>query len=132
MNERGFTMFANRCAKCHEGKIFQGFMSMNEDCLSCGHHFEREEGFFMGSIILSYFASTLSILPIMLLAIFKYDADLIWSLVASSTVALITFLPIYRFSKIAWIHIEEDLYQSFKQKRDEGKRAEELNRFKQQ
>jgi uncharacterized protein (DUF983 family) len=123
-------MFSNRCAKCHAGKIFQGFMSMNENCPSCGHHFEREEGFFMGSIILSYFASTLSILPIMLLAIFKYEADLIWSLVVSSVVALITFPVIYRYSKIAWIHIEEDLYQSFKKKRDEGKRAEELNRSK--
>lgn len=123
-------MFSNLCAKCHKGKIFNAFLTMNQDCPSCGHHFEREEGFFMGSIILSYFASTLSILPIMLLALFKYDADLIASLVVSSVVALITFPPIYRFSKIAWIHIEENLYQSFQKKRDEGKRAEELNRLK--
>ena len=124
-------MFLNRCAKCHQGKIFQGFLSMNANCPICGHHFEREEGFFMGSMILSYFASTLSILPIMLLTIFKYDADLIWALMVSSALTLITFPLIYRLSKIAWIHIEEDLYQSFQKKREEGKRAEELNRLKQ-
>ena len=43
-----------RCPVCGQGKLFRGFFSMHETCSSCGTRFEREAGFFLGSIYINY------------------------------------------------------------------------------
>jgi hypothetical protein len=97
-------------------------MILNKTCPNCGHRFEREEGFFIGAMIISYFISTLLALPVLLITVFKYEVEFVPALVVASAMMLITGPIIYRYSKLAWIHIEESLYQSFKAKRDERKR----------
>ena len=114
-------MFSNRCAKCHQGKIFRYFMMMNDSCSECGHQFEREEGFFLGAMILSYFLSTLLALPVLLLTVFKYDLEFPVALLIAAAVMLVTSPVIYRYSKLVWIHVEEKIYESFQAKRDEAK-----------
>ncbi len=114
------SIFSNRCAKCKTGAIFHHFFFINEVCPHCGHRFEREEGFFIGSMIIAYFLSTMLTLPILLLAIFKFETELPLALLFASIFMAVTLPFIYRYSKIAWIQIEEQLYQSFKAKRDQA------------
>ena len=43
-----------RCVACGQGKPFTGIFRMEERCRSCGYRFEREPGYFMGSIYFNY------------------------------------------------------------------------------
>ena len=43
-----------RCPLCGEGKLFRGWLRMNAECPHCGLKFEREPGFFLGSIYINY------------------------------------------------------------------------------
>src|SRR5262245_11384205 len=43
-----------RCPLCGQGKLFRRWLRMHEKCPHCGVKFEREPGFFLGSIYINY------------------------------------------------------------------------------
>lgn len=43
-----------RCPRCGRAKMFRGMFRMHETCPSCGLRFEREPGYFLGSIYINY------------------------------------------------------------------------------
>jgi|SRR5262245_9686579 len=43
-----------RCPLCGTGKLFRGWFWMHQQCPQCGVKFEREPGFFLGSIYINY------------------------------------------------------------------------------
>ena len=56
-----YSIFKNKCPKCHEGDLFKShpyklkkFGQKHINCPSCGIKFEREPGFFYGSMYISY------------------------------------------------------------------------------
>jgi uncharacterized protein (DUF983 family) len=51
MRRRAFRL---RCPWCGAGEMFRGLLAMNERCSGCGLRFEREPGYFLGSIYLNY------------------------------------------------------------------------------
>jgi uncharacterized protein (DUF983 family) len=42
------------CPLCGQGKLFRGWLQMHRQCPHCGVLFEREPGFFLGSIYINY------------------------------------------------------------------------------
>lgn len=58
---RLYSIFNNKCPKCHEGNFFVSkpynlklFGKKHENCPHCGLKYEREPGFFYGSMYVSY------------------------------------------------------------------------------
>jgi uncharacterized protein (DUF983 family) len=43
-----------RCPLCGQGNLFRRWLLMNKQCPYCGVTFEREPGFFLGSIYINY------------------------------------------------------------------------------
>jgi uncharacterized protein (DUF983 family) len=43
-----------RCPRCREGKLFRGWLTMNDPCPVCNLLLEREEGYFFGAMYFSY------------------------------------------------------------------------------
>jgi uncharacterized protein (DUF983 family) len=43
-----------RCPVCGQGKLFRSWISMYPTCSHCHTRFEREPGFFLGSIYINY------------------------------------------------------------------------------
>ena len=43
-----------RCPQCGAGRLFDGWFSMPRQCEACGLTFEREPGYFLGSIYFNY------------------------------------------------------------------------------
>lgn len=43
-----------RCPRCGETKMFKGLFRMHESCAHCGLKYEREPGYFLGSIYINY------------------------------------------------------------------------------
>ena len=68
---RGLT---HRCPNCGGRTLFKSgrFFEVNQECSQCGLKFERDEGFFLGSMSLNYGVTLVGFLtPVMLLAYFR-------------------------------------------------------------
>jgi membrane protein implicated in regulation of membrane protease activity len=80
---------------------------MNRSCPACGTVFYRESGYFLGAMVLSYFAgSGIGILCLLVLfAAFK--VDIITSAIVAVGIVLGLTPLLYRYSRIAWIHLDQ-------------------------
>ena len=48
-----------RCPRCGIGPLFRGWFRMHDACPHCGFSYEREPGFYLGSIYLNYGATVI-------------------------------------------------------------------------
>ena len=101
-----------KCPRCRSGKICRSsilklFARMNERCPVCDLKFEREEGYFLGAMYISY---GLALVAIIGLAALLW-ALLHWSIQKSVIWGLIFFLPlaplITLFSRVLWIYLDQ-------------------------
>jgi uncharacterized protein (DUF983 family) len=102
----------SRCPRCREGAIFRGplfrgWLSMYERCPVCRLKFEREQGYFIGAMYVSY---VLAIPPYLLLvtalwlfAGWRYEVALL-----GAVVAYLPFVPVaMRLSRVIWMYIDQ-------------------------
>ena len=105
-------IFRQRCPRCRRGRIFDssiycGLPRMCERCSICGLKFQREEGYFLGAMYISF---GLALLVIALIAVLLWvvtgwwiTKDMIW--------AVALFLPlapaISLFARILWIYLDQ-------------------------
>jgi len=95
-----------RAAKIFRKSIFSGFPRMQERCPSCGLKFEREQGYFLGAMYISY---GLALLTIVALGLMLW-ASTSWSLQKITVWAILLFLPLAPvltlFSRVIWIYLD--------------------------
>jgi uncharacterized protein (DUF983 family) len=103
-----------RCPRCRAGRIFRGsivrgFPKMYERCEICNLKFEREPGYFLGAMYVSYGLALATIAMI---------AALLWSISSRSIVkdiawACILFLPLAPsltlFARVLWIYLDQTI-----------------------
>jgi uncharacterized protein (DUF983 family) len=105
-------MFRQRCPRCRLGtifrySIFRGFPPMCERCSSCGLKFQREEGYFLGAMYISF---GLALVVIALIALLLWAITGWW--VTKDTIwAVVLFLPlapsISLFARVLWIYLDQ-------------------------
>lgn len=101
-----------KCPKCAEGKVFATkgnifllrMPKMNEKCSCCGHKFEKETGYFFGSMYVSYAMAVAEMVGAFLIMQFfvKGFAPMI-TIIAILAVLLSTFN--FRISRMLWIYM---------------------------
>lgn len=100
------------CPRCRQGAIFKGtllqsWLSMYDRCPVCGLRYEREQGYFLGAMMVSYILSV-PVLVLLMLAVWLIWRD--WSLQRIAVVGFLAFLPfvpeMVRFSRVLWIHFD--------------------------
>jgi uncharacterized protein (DUF983 family) len=99
-----------RCPRCHHGKVFSGLVAMSRHCPVCDLRFEREPGYFLGAMYVSYaFASVVIGLSLVVLyQIFPAWSDL--AVYGGSLVILLPFVPfIFRYSRVIWMTFDRSL-----------------------
>ena len=103
-----------RCPRCRTGSIFRysifrGFPKMQERCPVCDLKFEREPGYFLGAMYLSYGLGIVIVTVI---------AALLWSItdwwITKDTIwAVVIFLPlaptITLFARVLWIYLDQTI-----------------------
>ena len=103
---RGFT---KRCAVCGSGHLFRRWFTMVPDCPRCAHHFEREEGFFLGAYMINFIVAEGAAVLLLIIgfAVTLPDAP-IGKLVAIG-LAMSVIVPLigYPFSKTVWAAIDQ-------------------------
>jgi uncharacterized protein (DUF983 family) len=101
-----------RCPRCRSGKIFHhsvflGFPKMYERCSVCNLRFERDPGYFLGAMYISY---GLALFIIALIAALLW-AITGWWITKDTVWAVFLFLPlapaITFFSRVLWIYLDQ-------------------------
>ena len=103
-----------RCPRCRMGSIFRysifrGFPKMHERCPACDLKFDREPGYFLGAMYISY-ALALAIVALLAVLLWSITGwwitkDVIW--------AVVLFLPlaptIALFARVLWIYLDQTI-----------------------
>jgi len=99
-----------RCPTCGQGKLFRSWIRMERECSVCGLKYEREPGYFLGSIYFNY-GVTAMIVTVSYLSLFAFtdiDKDvLLWSIAAFCVVFPLWFFRYARALWIAWDHFAD-------------------------
>ena len=96
-----------RCPHCCKGRIYERGMKMNERCPACGLLFEREPGYFMGALYVSYGLAVIMLLMGMgIISSLLPAVDLGW-VVLMSAACFVPFVPVVtRYSRVIWIFFD--------------------------
>jgi hypothetical protein len=87
--------------------MFRGTFTMNEACAVCGHRFMREQGFFQGSMYVSY------LLALGVFLVLGWSAALLlaprWGLapaLVAAVAAQMVLVPwMWREARVIWAHL---------------------------
>jgi uncharacterized protein (DUF983 family) len=95
-----------RCPRCGQGKLFHGWFAMHGECSSCGLKYQREPGFFLGSIYFNYGLTALLVTAAYFIGFFSgADPDvLLWSLTAF---CLLFPLWFFRYARSLWLAFDQ-------------------------
>ena len=82
---------------------------MHERCPACGLRYEREPGYFVGAIYISYAL----LLPVVTLTYLAFWYFLDWSAHAVLLCTILAFLPLVplavRWARVLWLHLERSV-----------------------
>jgi uncharacterized protein (DUF983 family) len=105
-------IFRQRCPRCRQGRIFvhsifRGFPRMCQRCPICDLKFQREEGYFLGAMYISFGLALviIALIAALLWAITGWwiTKDVIW--------AVVLFLPlapsISLLARVLWIYLDQ-------------------------
>ncbi len=87
---------------------------MNKKCPDCGMLFDKEQGYFLGALIVGYFVEAFSLLPLMVYTLFLKQMALPLVLLMGTAQILIMTPFVTRFAKITWLYVESRLTWSLK------------------
>lgn len=97
-----------RCARCGQAPAFVGWARMPEHCPACGFVFEREQGYWVGAMIINTTVSFALLLLVFVGGWIVFWPDVPWTGLLITTVAIAGLGPIlfYPWSKSLWSAIE--------------------------
>jgi hypothetical protein len=91
--------------------MFRGLFTMNDPCPVCGLLFEREEGYFLGAMYVSYALSSALLVP------FYFVATALLPQVNTILIALFLWVPylpfvpvVFRYSRVIWIYFDRHFW----------------------
>jgi uncharacterized protein (DUF983 family) len=96
-----------RCPRCHRGHLFRGLFAMNDPCPVCRLLIQREEGYFLGAMYISY-----ALASVIIAAAYFTTAALFptWPGLLLVLVACLVYLPlvpiVFRYSRVLWIYFD--------------------------
>lgn len=99
-----------RCPRCHHGRVFKGLFAMNERCGVCALKFEREPGYFVGAMYISYALASIVVgTAFMGSYLIAPDLSDLWRYIASCVV-LLPFVPlIFKYSRVMWMTLDRSI-----------------------
>jgi uncharacterized protein (DUF983 family) len=109
-------LLRQRCPRCLEGRIYKKGMEMHQHCPVCGVQFEREPGYFIGALYVSYALATV-FLGLVTLALYLAfpDLDLGWTILIAGGIFL-PFVPLAtRYSRVVWMYFDRWVWPSEQQ-----------------
>ncbi len=106
-SQKWLALFRQRCPRCCRGHIYERGLRMHPRCPVCDLLFDREPGYFLGSLYISYGMSSIVLLLGLLVGhLLVPDLDLGW-LVLILGVLYLPFVPLVtRYARVLWIFFD--------------------------
>jgi len=97
-----------RCPNCGETGIFTRWFRMVENCPRCRHHFERQEGYWLGAIAINTVVTLGAIVAGLVIPAVATWPDPPWGAISAVVVTMAIAVPIaaYPLSKTLWVALE--------------------------
>src|ERR1700676_2324718 len=95
-----------RCPRCGQGLLFLGWFRMRRQCDWCGLNYEREPGFFLGSIYVNY-GLTAVLVTIGYLSLYFSGMDsnaAFWIVTAFAALFPLWF---FRYARSLWLGLDQ-------------------------
>ncbi len=101
-----------RCPRCGGRGLFASLFDLHEDCPTCGLHFEREEGYWLGAMTVVTFLVLVVFAIVSVGGILLFWPDVPWLAVTLAGVGVNAAIPIfgYGWAKTAWLGIEHGFH----------------------
>lgn len=96
-----------RCPICGETKLFRGMFTMHKQCDKCGTTFEREPGFFLGSIYINYGLTALLVAIFYPILLFSNTVKEMPLLLGCFLFTILFPLVLFRHSRSIWLGFDE-------------------------
>ena len=96
-----------RCALCGKGKLFSNWFRMHQECPSCAAKFEREPGFFLGSVYINYGLTSLIVAIAYPILLFQRVASNNVLLICSMAFILLFPVWFFRYSRSIWLGFDQ-------------------------
>ncbi len=111
-----YSIFKNKCPRCHEGDFFKHKTSFNykkilklhENCSSCGLKYMIEPSFFFGAMYVNYAIAVALFVGIFVIAKVFLGLSIIYSFIAILVISLVLTPVSLRLSRIIWINFFVD------------------------
>jgi uncharacterized protein (DUF983 family) len=96
-----------RCPACGAGGLFTGFFTLRERCPSCGLEFEREEGYWLGAMVVAMALVIAQFAVVFLGGLVLTWPDVPWTGLLVVTFVLNAVVPVvaYPWCKTVWMGI---------------------------
>lgn len=105
-------ILTEKCPNCGQSQVFEKkkhffqFPEMKKNCDVCHYRFDREPGYFLGAMYLSYGLAVLQGIITFLICHFFFPAmSTIWVVCTIIAVILLFSFKNYKLSRIIYIHI---------------------------
>lgn len=100
--------FRRRCPWCGGGRVFASWFELKPHCPTCGYRFEREEGYWVGAMIVVTGLLYVVFAALMLGVIALTYPDVPWSPLLAVSLAVMLVLPLlaYPLAKLLWIAVD--------------------------
>jgi uncharacterized protein (DUF983 family) len=105
-------MLHHRCPRCRVGKIFHhsiffGFPKMHESCSVCHLQYEREPGYFLGAMYISY-ALALPLVALIAALLWKFSGLSFLRIILWTVALFLPFVPsVTLFARVLWIYLDQ-------------------------
>jgi len=103
---RFLAILKQRCPRCLRGRVFVGLLRMNQYCSECGLTFEREPGYFVGAMYVSYSLAIITVVPTWRVMMLMGVSG--WGILLAISVQLVLCSPLlFRYSRVIWLHFDQ-------------------------
>jgi uncharacterized protein (DUF983 family) len=111
-HSRFYRIIAELCPRCGQTKVFRkqrhllAMPEMNRSCSHCGYHFDREPGYFLGAMYISYGLSVLWGGITFLICYFLFPGlPTIWIPILILVAITLMAIKSWKLSRIIYMHI---------------------------
>jgi uncharacterized protein (DUF983 family) len=97
-----------RCPLCGRGRVFQSFFTMRDRCPHCNYSFEREEGYWVGAVIMNFVFVETWFAILFVTVVFATLPDIAWMPLLAVAIVTNGILPVilYPHSKTIWMAVD--------------------------
>lgn len=109
-----------RCPHCGANGIFRSWGTLTSQCPGCGYTFEREEGYWVGAMIVNLGAAQLLFAVILLGSMMLTWPDVPWVTVVVLSAAAMVAFPVWFYprSKTIWVWLDATVHPYTPEERD--------------